>query len=202
MYGAIPTADYQGMALDSINNALQELARERKWFWWLTEDDVSLAAVATDAKTSDMPANLGRIECILDSDGTPVAAKNASRQHKYPEAIGNSTTQTYAAGGFNSTTRVKTVLWSPVIGKETDFKLWYYRMPALLSADTDIPDLPDEFHDYLYWRAFKMLMLADEERRTLMDSIDREAARIYQAMESEHARIIDTLSGTIYATAP
>ena len=201
LYGAVPTANVQGQALDSLNDSLMGLVRKRKWYWWLEKDTTTLASLAAGTTSSDMPSDLGHIECILNSDSEPLSPKTPHRQIHYPEGIGEGTEQTYAMGGYNSTTRRKTVLWSPAVLTAGDYTLWYYRIPTLLSADADEPDLPDEFHDYLYWRALQMLYLNDEERGQLIDHAKVEAMEIYQSMEQDHARNLETLNRRIYAIA-
>lgn len=201
LYGAVPTTDVQGHALDAINDALRGLARKRKWYWWLQEDNTTLAGLSASTETSEMPEGMGHIECILDPDGNTVEPKTPTIQRQYPITIGQGSKQTYAMGGISSTTHVKTILWSPALLTGGDYALWYYRNPAALSSDSDEPDLPDEFHDYLYWRALSMILLSDEERATLIDRCKMEALEIYQSMEHDHARNIETLTRRIYATA-
>lgn len=199
-YGAIPSTAVQAHMNYALNDALRGLARRRKWFWWLVEDTSTLAGLSSGTETSDMPSDIARVECILNPDGEPVEPKTPHRQLHYPEAIGkNTTTQTYAMGGINSATRVKSILWSPALLTGGDYVLWYYRVPADLTNDTDVPDLPDEFHDYLYWRALSMLHLTDEERGSIIDRAKAEALEIYADMEAAHARNIETLTRRIYA---
>jgi len=201
LYGSVPTTDIQGHALDALNDALIGLARRRKWYWWLEEDTSTLASLAAATETSTMPSDLGRIECIIDPEGNPVRPKTPVRQRKYPVGIGEGSYQTYAMGGIDSSTHYKSILWSPALLVAGDYVLWYYRVPAKLSADSDEPDLPEEFHDYLYWRALSMLQHSVEERSHIMKWSRDEAATIFQEMEQQHARVIETLSRRIYATA-
>ncbi len=200
LYGAVPSTDVQSHALFAINDALMGLARKRKWYWWLTKDTTTLASLAAGTETSNMPSDLGRIEYILDPDGAPIDAKTPNRQIDYQETISTGSIQTFAMGGIGSSTRVKSILWSPALLTAGDYTLWYYRIPAALSADADEPDLPEEFHDYLFWRALSMLLLSDEERSALIDRCKAEAAEIYADMEASHARTIETLSRRIFAT--
>lgn len=201
LYGAVPSGDFQGHALDALNDSLRGLARTRKWYWWLTKDTTTLAGLSAGTETSNMPETLGRIEAILDPEGKQIEPKTPNRQIHYPEAIGAGSRQTYAMGGISSATGVKTVLWSPALLTAGDYTLWHYRLPALLTADADEPDLPEEFHDYLHWRALTMLLLSDMERAALIDRCRAEAREIYLAMEQDHARNIETMSRRIYATA-
>jgi len=201
LYGAVPTTDVNGMALSCINDALMGLSRKRKWYWWLQKDTTTLASLAAATESSDLPSDLGRIEAILDPDGAVVAPKTPHRQIHYPTAIGDGSNQTYAMGGISSTTRVKTILWVPPVLSGGDYVLWYYRKPKLLSADSDEPDLPEEFDDYLYWKSLTMILLADEERGHLIDRAEGKAAEVYREMEADHARNIETLSRRIYAVA-
>jgi len=201
-YGSVPTTSLQAQSRDAINNALIELSRRRKWYWWLTKDTTTLASLAASTESSDMPANLGRIECILNSGSKPLLPKTVNRQLHYPEGIGQGSDQTYAVGGTNSVTLRKTVMWSPPVLSGGDYSIWYYRIPTRLAAEEDVPDLPEEFHDYLYWRAYKIMLQEDSDRSNLIQHAQSEAMAVYRDMESEHAKIIETLSGTIYATAP
>lgn len=201
LYGAVPTTEVQGHTLDALNDALIGLARKRKWYWWLNKDTATLAALAAATTSSDMPTDLGHIECILDTKNEIIVPKTPHRQIHYPTAIGEGDDLTYAMGGINSATRVKTILWVPAIITAGDYTLWYYRKPTALVVDTDEPDLPDEFHDYLYWRALHMLLLSDEERAALIDRVKAEAAEVYQSMVQDHSRNIETLSRRIFATA-
>jgi hypothetical protein len=200
LYGAVPNTDVDAHMLDALNDALKGLARRRKWYWWLEEDASTLAGLSAGATSSTLPSDCTRIECILNPDEEVVAPKTPHRQLHYPDAIGDSTTdQTYAMGGISSATRLKTILWDPPLLDGGDYVLWYYRVPAALSDDTDEPDLPDEFHDYLYWRALHMLLLSDEERGHLLDRVKAEAIEVYRDMETAHARNIETLTRRIYA---
>jgi hypothetical protein len=202
LFGAVPTTDIQGCILDSLNDALMGIARKRKWYWWLTQDITTLAGLSAANEASDLPSDCGHIECILDSDKAVLYPKTPHRQLQYPKGIGESTSrQTYAMGGINSATGVKTILWSPALLSAGDYTLWYYRLPTLLSSDTDEPDLPAEFHDYLFWNAMQFMLLAEEERASLIDRCKLEALEIYKSMEHDHARNIETLTRRIVATA-
>lgn len=200
LYGATPSASLQGMALDSINNALIGLARGRKWYWWLEKDETTLALLAAGTESTDLPADCGHIECIVNSDGEILEPKTPTRQLHYPEYIGAGDKQTYAIGGYNSSTRRKTILWNPAVITGGDYTLWYYRIPALLSADSDQPDMPDEFHDYLFWRALQIMLIGDEERASVIAQAENQAQIIYKDMTLDHANGIETLTSRIYAT--
>ena len=201
LYGAVPEGDIEGHYLDCLNDALRSIGRKQKWYWWIAEDTTTLASLSAGTTTSNLPSGCRHIICVKDPDGYIVESKTVERQTFYPNKIGaSSSKQTYAMGGIDSSTRVKTIIWEPALLSAGDYVLWYYRMPSDLSVDADVPDLPDEFHDYLYWRALMMVLHNDEERQHLYTEAEENANDILEDMKQDNARIIETLSRRIFAT--
>ncbi|MDK2902077.1 MAG: hypothetical protein PWR14_981 [Thermosediminibacterales bacterium] len=47
----------------------------------------------------------------------------------------------------------RTLLLQPVPRKDDTIEIWYYRVPATLASDNDVPEIPEPFQHLLVWYA-------------------------------------------------
>lgn len=81
---------------------------------------------------------------------------------------------------------VARIRFYPVIASSEAHTLYYYRIPQELVNDTDVPDLPPEFHDYLIWATRAAMLHGDEERAHLFQVADGMADRYLRTIRERN----------------
>lgn len=140
----------------SINRALTEVTNEIKMFHAKRAGQFGLVA---DQEEYTLPSDVSKIlaETVYYNDGSDSFPLRLMTEQDWTRQGGQSVTQTskpayYTPARFDSDLRQWVMKIHPkpsssAAGKTVRFE--YYGMPAELSADTDIPPLPDNLHDGL-----------------------------------------------------
>lgn len=120
---------------DAVNDALQQLSRERRWPWLLTSGSDTYIAAQT---TTTLPATFESMMSVRKGTSfyQPVTVDETDN---YGAFLGGIATRVYSV--FDLTLTCKP---TPATGDVIAYR--YKRLEATLSNDTDTPVLPTAYH--------------------------------------------------------
>lgn len=180
-----------------VNSALDYVARFHPWDWRI-KHDTSLGTTNATA-TVDLPADFGGM-VQLWGNASPYNTKRFRPVHNWELPIIRQQATAVAANAVLATTIFyavtgKTQASATALGKyqlelaptpgattATAFKLVYLRLPGTLTSDTDVPDLPPDFHDVMLQavRAFATM------RESIATSAD-DWSRLHEMLKAQIA---------------
>jgi hypothetical protein len=127
-----------------LNFALRRIAR--KIDYYTEESSQSFSTVAGTAAYA-WPTDLGRMRYIrLDDDATVLGAVRL--RDIDGSAVSSGKPTVYALSGAG-------VVLYPTPDAAYSMLLRYYALPALMSADSDVPSIPEDYHETLTFYALK-----------------------------------------------
>lgn len=144
-----------------INDALTRFSREQPWPWLVTEGSVSVLAADEGFQLGegiDFNRNVNFLTTPTGSTRPYLLRRITPQQGFVMRALAGSLTSPRpewyyalsaddATGDADFVTQVRIV---PVPSQGLDIDYQYYRIPAVLEDDTDVPDLPVEYHSALH----------------------------------------------------
>lgn len=132
-----------------INSALLARATERKWSFMLSGDTtVSLGAGSSDLT---LPADFGVLHYLKDPE-TGRLLVQLPQNERFEEPYIPEWDVSTLKGRGDFVLYGDTITLFTFVGPK-DFTVKYYRVPARLVNDTDVPDFPEKWHELLIWDA-------------------------------------------------
>jgi len=193
---AKPSFDSGNTPAMVVNSALDYVARFHAWHWRI-KHDISLDTLNAIA-TVDLPVDFGGL-IQLWGRTSPYTTKRFRPVNQWEMPIIRQRATDVAANARMATTIFYTVTGKtqasvtalgkyqleihPVPTAVTDaFHLVYLRLPATMSGDTDVPDLPPDFQDVLYQavRAFATM-------REMVKESDPDWVRLHEMLKAQVA---------------
>lgn len=142
-----------------INEALRRFAGENRWSWLLTEGTGALTAGDPEMYLTAGVADYRHLHMMLTKDGDtrPYLPKRVTPARGYQLRQVHYTASAYPlywyVVGMSSPDTdgeyVTTVRFIPEPTNDVDVDFQYYRVPADLDGDSDVPDVPTAYHKAL-----------------------------------------------------
>lgn len=178
---ADPENDAQIRSL--INAELVALTLKARWHFWLTVKQEILALGATSCP---LPLDFTALLLIRDFEERPVRVRDAADLLRYKARREANGTYACSFGPVDAATGARTLMIAPALTASDSWDIWYYRLPATLAADADIPDLPSEYHSYLVWAAAVRMLHGVRERQLLYEEAKENRNTILQEMKNRN----------------
>ncbi len=119
--------------------------------YYITTDTVSTTA---STEFSDLPGDCTILKKLTDSDGNTL---NWVHNSQFDHTIAEAKPQRFDRAGSQ-------VWWNPVPDAVYAYTAFYHYQPDDLSADSDVPDIPVNFHDILAYGAAVKARIAKEDK--------------------------------------
>lgn len=165
------TNDRQARLCDWVADAWRDLQIEREWRWMRTTLDVPLIV---GQQTYDAAADLGAARFrrwrMDDDTYNPWLYIDGSPNSLWPLTFTqlDDFRSLYVYRSWGATTPVawtfdedNRLLVGPQPALAYKLRQEYWKSPTELEADTDTPDMPEEYHLLLMWTALEQVAMAD-----------------------------------------
>jgi len=171
---------------DAINEGLDALYAENPWWW----NDTEATVTANGDGNLVMPGETN-FNCGVYSGSSPLDPRDRTRQLDAATLIDGSGLNTYALGGYDSTTGYPLITLYPA--GSGDYTVRYQPAPTELTADADVIPGPRAVAHYLKWYARWLRLESDEERINLRQSAGRAAGRFMKTLSKQNKFFLSSL---------
>jgi len=144
------TANLNTLIFSEYRNLINEIT-ERNPDYYITSGSVSTTA---NVEFTDLPSTCTLLKKLTDSDGNTV-------KHNHDSQFDHTATSTEP---LRFDVKGRKIWWNPKPDTVYTYTAYYHYQPTDLSADSDVPELPPNFHDILaYGAAVKSRLAKDEQ---------------------------------------
>ncbi len=157
------TAD-RTRAKSAINAAYRDIASRHKWTWLETSDAVT--TTAAQATTAFAPTRFMDFGRLRPNSSITVREPEYVPWHLYDrESLFSRRAEQNMSSGIPRQFSIYngTIYWNPIPDNTYTYELFYWQYPADLSADADVPLIPEPERDVLVYGALKYLALRDND---------------------------------------
>lgn len=137
---------------DGINESYSEISSIRDWK--TLENNTTVSAVSgteeyTPITNSTTIPRIRRIESVKDETNklfiSEERRENFEKMYPYVASTDTGTPSIWYQSGYTSTRDIKIKLYK-IPNSSITYRVTYYEEPLALTADTDVPRIPDQFH--------------------------------------------------------
>jgi hypothetical protein len=187
-----------------INEALRRFTGANRWSWLLTEGTAQLDAEDPDLLLTDGVADYHHLHMMLTRNGDtrPYLPERVSPARGFQLRTAFYTSQSYPRwwyvtgvadddgdGEFQTT-----VKFIPTPTGVIDVEFQYYRNPATLDGDADVPDIPEDFHKALVHYAAGTAWLKElTGTMKAKEQFDLYTAMVAEAVDDEESQSDDDI---------
>lgn len=157
-----------------VRDAWFDLQRERQdWLWMRREFDAPVIPGFAAQSAGGMGiVRFGGWRLRADDGRTSLVLHDHIRGHRTPlpildwpafRQVDSHPDAAHQRPQWASVAPDGSLTLSPIPDEAYRLTGWYRLSPQTLTADTDIPEMPDEFHEAIQWRALQRMALFDED---------------------------------------
>ena len=170
----------------AINEGLDALYAENPW--WFNDTEATVTADGDGNIVMPMETNF---VCGVYSGASPINPRTRTRQLDAASLIDGTGLETYALGGYDSTTGYPLITLYPA--GSGDYMVRYQPAPTELVNDADVIPGPRAVAHYLRWYARWGRLESAEERINLRQSAGRAAGRFMKTLSRQNKFFLTSL---------